>query len=72
MTTRLKSLWNVRQVGILTGFSADKIFFSLAPLKAQNPIPISLVTSRETVYGPASPITDKDFLKGELSMSIRP
>ena len=25
MTTRLKSLWNVRQVGILTGFSADKI-----------------------------------------------
>jgi len=27
----------VRCVGVLTGFSADKNFFSLAPLKAQNP-----------------------------------
>ncbi|MDI9757586.1 hypothetical protein QM276_18500, partial [Acinetobacter baumannii] len=41
-------------------------------MKGQKPIPISLVTIRETVHGPASPITDKDFLKGELSMSIRP
>ncbi|MDJ2987821.1 hypothetical protein M0Y02_23135, partial [Salmonella enterica] len=54
---------------VFTAFFAQKNFFSSPPLKGQNPIPISLVTSRETVYGPASPITDNDFLKGELSMS---
>ena len=42
------------------------------PLEGVKAIPISQGTSRKTVCGPASSITDNDFLKGELSMSIRP
>jgi Co-chaperonin GroES (HSP10) len=47
-------------------------FFFNSPLKGEKAIPISQGTSRKTACGPASSITDNDFLKGELSMSIRP
>jgi chaperonin GroES len=61
--------------GLFFPFSPAKRFvrnFFKVPLEGEKPIPISLVTSRRTDCGPASPITDNDFLKGELSMSIRP